>query len=60
MTIDEAIKELQERADGESSNKATNYGEDILLGIEALKKIKEWRHYSNPYVKGLLSGETEE
>ena len=60
MTIDKAIKVLTRKRGSEPGG---NLGEDwdaLQLGSEALKRIKELRHYSNHNPKWLLPGETKE
>ena len=60
MTADEAIKILTDTPIATASDDTEKYHRAARLGIEALKRIKELRRYSNHNPKWLLPGETEE
>jgi len=60
MTLDEAIRQNKETVEEKHTNLCAKQDAAILLGIEALKKIKLWRQ-DNVYPDyTLLPGETEE
>jgi len=60
MTVDEAIRDLQDRIDGEFCIKDVDNCDDMKLGIEALKLVKVVR--DSPYcpIHLDLPGETKE
>jgi len=59
MTIDEAIKLIQEDADDEDVNWDSPLGRAYKLSFEALKEVKKAR-YGDPALDGeLLPGETD-
>lgn len=60
MTIDEAIERLQSRLSGYPREDASENMDDMKLGIEALKCVKEIRHHPFPDTVLKLPGETEE
>lgn len=59
MTLDEAIKRIQSRIDGECYDFDPEDLSDLKLGIEGLKGIKKIRKTLRPYVEALLPGEAE-
>ncbi len=59
MAIDEAIRDLQARVDGEFNIKGEDDCADMKLGIEALKLVKLHRRSDFCYEDTLLLGETE-
>jgi hypothetical protein len=60
MTIDEAIKELKTNPGIEVFVVDPLAAKAIQLGIEALKRIKEYRNRADVRRSFLLPGETEE
>jgi hypothetical protein len=57
--LGEAIERLQARVDGELSIQGVDHCEDMKLGIEALKAVKESRRIWGDRGVGTLPGETE-
>jgi hypothetical protein len=60
MTIDEAIRILNLDIESGCSTPPANLDEAEGLGIEALKRIKDYRQRSSVRMTPLLPGETEE
>jgi len=60
ISIDEAIKVLEEERKNHHSFSTDLIGKAEALGIEALKGIKKLRKTLEPYVTALLPGEKEE
>jgi hypothetical protein len=60
MTIDEAIKRLQEDIDSTGNDEIDTLTEAEKLGIEALKRVKDSRRPDPLYPETPLPGETEE
>ena len=60
MTIDEAIRILNLDIESGCSTPPANLDEAEGLGIEALKRIKDYRKRSSTFATPLLPGETEE
>jgi len=60
MQIDEAIKRMKARIEGEFYDSDPENLDDMKLGIEALKREKEHRRYETYGIRLLLPGETEE
>ena len=60
MTIDEAIRIIQENAAWLDIESSKGYFQALQLGIEALKRIKYQREIWMPTAIALLPGETEE
>ena len=60
MTLQDAIKDLQARIDGEFSIKGIDTCEDMKLGIEALKRLQDNRRDPEFDHWIPLLGETEE
>ena len=60
MTIDEAIKELEEPDWLVTENHTPEYAEAVQLGIEALKREKMLRDPGVPATYDMLPGETSE
>jgi len=58
MTIDEAIKIQEDYLENPYSVQPELVKYAIKLGIEALKRIRENRHYALPQIPRLLPGET--
>ena len=60
ITIEKAIRDLQARVDGEFCIKGVDNCEDMKLGIEALKRLQNYR--TRVLVSGcrLLPGETKD
>jgi len=58
MTIDEAIKILENYPPGASPDDSIEFNQAILLGIEALKAWKEHRGSGSLMSRLLLPGET--
>ncbi len=59
MTIDEAIRILNLDIESGCSTPPANLDEAEGLGIEALKRIKDYRKRSSTFATPLLPGETE-
>ena len=60
MTIDEAIALGKAAADDMRLQGMPRFAEAVRLGIEALKRLGELRHYKHTLPSLLLPGETEE
>jgi len=60
MTIDEAIKVLQEDYDSLGDDEKNTFSGAQLLGIEALKRVKNLRTYPKFRGDSILPGETPE
>ena len=60
MTAEEAMKDLQDRVDGEFCPKGKNHCKDMKLGIEALKDVIKSRGTLRPGLYPLLPGETKD
>lgn len=60
MIIDEAIRDLKARIDGEFSIEGIDDCQDMKLGVEALKLLKWIRDGHIPAPDFLLPGETQE
>lgn len=60
MTIDKAIEILTIYMKGSDEAEPVDFDNSILLGIEALKRIKAERTGYETYAPDLLPGETEE
>lgn len=60
MTIDEAIKELTEPYNERQLIVSPRFMEALQLGIEALKREREYRPTREPRTFDFLPGETEE
>ena len=59
MTLDKAIKQLQSRI---NKSPETRFGDDqeaLMLGVEALKRLKRVRDGKPGYLLNLMPGETE-
>jgi len=59
MNINKAIRDLKARVDGEFSIEGEDDCADMKLGIEALKRIKNYRAYKYLAHTTDLKGETE-
>lgn len=57
ISIDEAIRDLRARIDGELCFKGVDKCEDIKLGIEALRREQHNRSFEQTSIKALLPGE---
>ena len=60
MTLEKAIKYIQEMADCGEFIHAQGYLDAIKLGIEALKEVVDARSHGGRLSVGPLEGETEE
>ena len=60
MKIEEAIRDLRARVDGEFYIKDVDNCEDMKLGIEALERLYKARHIPTPIDFSLLPGETDD
>ncbi len=60
MTLDESIKLLEKYRHDHHSYPTDIMGKAEQLGIEALKRIKDYRKRSSTFATPLLPGETEE
>ena len=60
MTIEKAIKYIQEMADCGEFIRSRGYLDALKLGIEALKREEHYREVVGPERTILLPGETEE
>lgn len=60
ITLDEAIRDLRARVDGEFYIEGVDDCADMKLGIEALKRVRNNRGNSFPVLEQLLPGETKE
>ncbi len=60
MTIDEAIKILNDELDCSGAICVPSIRNALLLGIEALKRVKESREGGGRLIGWLLPGETKE
>ena len=60
MTINKAIEILQQDLDDPGSVDISDLNTAQQLGIEALKREKEWRQRYEPLNPQLLPGETED
>jgi len=60
MTLEEAIKNLQECFTQQHPYTPERYSKAKQLGIEALKRLGELRRSRHHYPSWFLSGETEE
>ena len=60
ITIDEAIKVLEQYRQEHHSYPTDIVGKAEQLGVEALKRIKDYRKRSSTFATPLLPGETEE
>ena len=60
MTLDEGIKLLEKYRHDHHSYPTDIMGKAEQLGIEALKRIKDYRKRSSTFATPLLPGETEE
>lgn len=60
MTIDKAIKILTNLGNTNPKADTRNYKQALKLGIEALKRVQEHRHYNVASSAIKLPGETKE
>ena len=60
MTLDEAIEVLANPPTWLRRNASIDYLDAAKLGIEALKRLKQYREFHRSTADGLLPGETEE
>jgi len=60
VTLDEGIKLLEKYRHDHHSYPTDSMGKAEQLGIEALKRIKDYRKRSSTFATPLLPGETEE
>ena len=60
MTLDEAINRLYEDINSRSKQYSLSLAEADKLGIEALKRLKEYREWHRSTADGPLPGETKE
>ncbi|MBA7700056.1 hypothetical protein ES703_108762 [subsurface metagenome] len=60
MTLEKATEILADSAYNGSTTFNSNFRDALKLGIEALKRLQENRHYAPPQIPRPLPGETEE